>query len=675
MDSAFLTALLDWLQQHTIVGLLIVFLVAFGESLAFVGLLVPGAVLMVSFGALIALDYLPFWPTLLSAILGAVAGDSLSYWLGSHFNQRLTGFWPFTRHPDLLERGQAFFRRHGGKSVLLGRFVGPIRPVIPAIAGMMAMPIRTFLFINILSALLWAPLYLLPGILFGTSLELASEFAGRFTLLLVGLLATLWLLAWLVKRLYLWLTPLTDAIMLRLLNWSRRHPLAGEIPVSIISPEHKEARGLSLLALVLLLATGGFILLSQIAGHLPLVANLDRLIHHALGAMRNPLFDHAMLLISSLGDTALLGLVTGLIALFLLQQRHWLLLWHWLAAFLFPLLLVVLLHYLYAAPRPPGMPMPGQAATLGGHVILSASVYGFLAILVGRDVPARWRLPLYLLATLLVLLIAFARLYLGAQWLSSVIGGLLLGLAWTALLGIAYRRHARLPSLPRRRYAGLTALLLGVMLIYPLTVHQSRLEDLAPPPREYVMSRSAWLDSGWRVIPARREDLRGINDFPFNLQWRGSAENIDRWLRVRGWRRPDERLRVYFNWFNPHAEPAGLPLLPHVHAGQYERLRWVKTTERGKVYVIRLWPAHIEVTDANRTAPLWYGNVTRLEEAGRLGLRYLVTVRDFEQPLRMFRQQTEPGALSLTERIRQDLTPPQPVLLIDSGARYYQDNR
>jgi len=150
MDTLSLPTLFDWLQQNPLISLVFVFLVACGESLAVVGLVVPGALLMVGFGALIALDYLAFAPTVIAAMLGAIAGDGISYWLGVKYNRNLASIWPFTRYPDLLSRGEGFFQRHGGKSVLLGRFVGPLRPIIPAIAGMLRMPMRQFFLINIL---------------------------------------------------------------------------------------------------------------------------------------------------------------------------------------------------------------------------------------------------------------------------------------------------------------------------------------------------------------------------------------------------------------------------------------------------------------------------------------------------------------------------------------------
>lgn len=78
------------IQQYPNIALLIVFLVAFSESLIIIGLIVPGAILMVLFGALIAIDALAFWPTVFFAVSGAVAGDSLSYWLGLRYQQNFT---------------------------------------------------------------------------------------------------------------------------------------------------------------------------------------------------------------------------------------------------------------------------------------------------------------------------------------------------------------------------------------------------------------------------------------------------------------------------------------------------------------------------------------------------------------------------------------------------------
>ena len=669
MDTLSLPALFDWLQQNPLISLLLVFLVACGESLAVVGLIVPGALLMVGFGALIALDYLAFGPTVIAAVLGAITGDGISYWLGVKYNRNLAAIWPFRRYPDLLKRGEVFFQRHGGKSVLLGRFVGPLRPIIPAIAGMLRMPLRQFLFVNIFSALLWAPLYLLPGLIFGASLELASEFAGRFSLLLVGLVFSLWLIVWLIRLSYMWFIPISDAVMARLVNWSRRHPVAGEIPAALVAPDHSEIRGLSLLALILLLATGGFILLSELAGYFPFMHNLNQLVFHALQALRNPPFDHAMVFITTMGDAWLLIALVLLTAVYLFLSKQYLALWHWLAVFILPLLLVELMKQFYALPRPPGMDMLHGYAFPSGHATLATATYGFLAILLARDVRPPYRLVLYIFASLLILLIAFSRLYLGAHWLTDVVGGMLLGLAWAALLGIAYRRHAPERYFRRADLCFVGGLLTICLLAYPGFMHDRHFPQYQPISVEYYMAQQAWLESGWQAVPPVREDLRGHNDFVFNLQWIGTADKIAAKLETAGWHSSRANLRQYFNWFNPSVSLTELPLLPHVHDGRHEDLRFSRVVPPDKLFVIRLWRSRIAIQDEQGKRPLWFGYISQMKKVERFGLRYLITSPDMITPLQWFQAQLPNLNLTSTPEYRppQEQGTKQPILLLGTN--------
>lgn len=109
---------------------------------------------------------------LLMAFLGAVSGDGLSFWLGKHFKDRIHHIWPFSRYPKVLQSGTRFFETHGGKSVIIGRFIGPIRPIIPMVAGALNMSAKRFFIYNASSAIVWAPMYVLPGFLVGASLQL-----------------------------------------------------------------------------------------------------------------------------------------------------------------------------------------------------------------------------------------------------------------------------------------------------------------------------------------------------------------------------------------------------------------------------------------------------------------------------------------------------------------------
>lgn len=157
----------NWIIANPTWAGLCVFVIAACESIVVIGLFIPGIVAMSIFGALVEAGVMAILPTLLWAIAGAIVGDGVSYIIGYRFKHHLPYYWPFSRFPHWLATGKKFFINHGTKSIVIGRFVGPVRPIIPVVAGMMSMRPRTFVFANVLSAILWAPIYMLPG--FGLS--------------------------------------------------------------------------------------------------------------------------------------------------------------------------------------------------------------------------------------------------------------------------------------------------------------------------------------------------------------------------------------------------------------------------------------------------------------------------------------------------------------------------
>ena len=141
----------------------IVGLLAFGESLAFVSLLLPATVILFALGGLIGGAELSFWPIWAAAAVGAILGDWLSFWLGEHYGHAIAGMWPLNRHPDLIPRGHAFFEKWGVAGVFFGRFFGPLRAAVPLVAGICEMPKPRFQAANIASGLVWATGILAPG--------------------------------------------------------------------------------------------------------------------------------------------------------------------------------------------------------------------------------------------------------------------------------------------------------------------------------------------------------------------------------------------------------------------------------------------------------------------------------------------------------------------------------
>ncbi|MGQ3672880.1 DedA family protein [Xanthobacter sp. TB0136] len=143
----------------------IVFALAFGESLAVISLFIPATVLLLAIGALVEASGLGLFSVWLAATIGAVLGDAVSYWLGLHYKERAKTLWPLNKSPELVARAEGLFARFGIWAVAIGRFFGPIRAIVPLIAGILDMRHIHFQIANISSAAVWAFVMLAPGAL------------------------------------------------------------------------------------------------------------------------------------------------------------------------------------------------------------------------------------------------------------------------------------------------------------------------------------------------------------------------------------------------------------------------------------------------------------------------------------------------------------------------------
>lgn len=157
------------IETHQVWAGPLVGLIAFGESLVLIGMLIPASALMMIVGGLVGAGVVEPLPVLICAIVGAVLGDIVSYFLGAWLGRRIVHRWPLNGYRQGVARARLFFRRYGFASVFFGRFFGPIRCTVPLVAGMMGMDQRRFQMANVLSAVVWAPVMLAPGWLAGTT--------------------------------------------------------------------------------------------------------------------------------------------------------------------------------------------------------------------------------------------------------------------------------------------------------------------------------------------------------------------------------------------------------------------------------------------------------------------------------------------------------------------------
>jgi membrane protein DedA with SNARE-associated domain len=161
--DAYFHQIVEFVRVHETWAAPIVFCLAFGESLAFISLLIPAWGALVAIGYLIGPSGINFWPVWIAGSLGAACGDWLSYWVGIKLGPPVAHVWPLSRHPDLLPRGERFMKHWGIPGIFIGRFFGPLRAAVPLVAGILAMPYWQFQVANFTSAFVWAAVLLELG--------------------------------------------------------------------------------------------------------------------------------------------------------------------------------------------------------------------------------------------------------------------------------------------------------------------------------------------------------------------------------------------------------------------------------------------------------------------------------------------------------------------------------
>jgi membrane-associated protein len=164
---------------------LILFVIVFCETGLVVTPFLPGDSLLFAAGTFAALGALDLWLIVLLLIIAAIIGDTVNYWIGAYIGPRaFTGDVRFLRK-EYLDRTHAFYERHGGKTIILARFVPIIRTFAPFVAGVGAMSYPKFITYNVVGAVLWVGLFVLGGYFFG-NITVVRE---NFTLVILAIIA------------------------------------------------------------------------------------------------------------------------------------------------------------------------------------------------------------------------------------------------------------------------------------------------------------------------------------------------------------------------------------------------------------------------------------------------------------------------------------------------------
>ena len=238
---------------------------------------------------------------------------------------------------------------------------------------------------------------------------------------------------------------------------------------------------------------------------------------------------------------------------------------------------------------------------------MSVILYGFLAILLARGLSGTWRWGLFASVLLISFIIAISRLYLGAHWLSDVLGGFFIGTSWAALLGIAYLKSPE-ENVPRRLLGLVTILVIVIAGGWHVSQrHEKDLAFYAPRHNVQSMTLATWLADGWRELPAWRIDMAGEWEQPLTIQWAGSPDELAHYLLTKGWQRPPSlNLKNFLGMLSPDTPIEKLPVLPRLHDGRIDSLRLVREAD-GQRWVLRLWPTDVKIP--TNDTPLFVGTI------------------------------------------------------------------
>jgi membrane protein DedA with SNARE-associated domain/membrane-associated phospholipid phosphatase len=601
--------------QHPTIALCAVALFAFAESLAVVGTFVPAALAMFVAGVLAGHGTLGMAATLGWATVGAVAGDAFSYELGRHSAVMPRVLALAERRPALFAKAQEMIRRRGAASVAIARFTGPLRAFVPLLAGLARMPRPRFYLTNVSSALVWAPVHILPGALLGSSLQLAEAVSGRLALLLVLLVLLLWLAAWLATGLRRRIAPLVARGRDRVLTALRlRGGRVAGLARAVLDPAAPGGQAMLLGAMLLLAAGAVFLSVLEDVVTNDALLSADRSVFEFLQQLRTEDADRVMVAITELGSVGVLLPLIVVVAAWLLWRRCWRSARYWIACAAFGELMVQVLKHTLGRTRPVALYGGNERFSFpSGHATVSIVVLGFLAFLLARGQPLRWRQGIAVIVAIYVALVGFSRLYLGAHWFSDVVAGLSVGLAWIAFLAMLYTQRQISEPMAQRPLAAVACLaILGSAFAWNHWRGPADLAMYLQVPQPHAMTGSAWADGGWRELPVQRRELAGETGERFTLQWACDAAGVTRAMQLAGWQAaPPWTAAAALLALTGTSDLAQRPVLPRLDGGRRAGLNFIAATHSGtgQRQVLRLWRSDVVLTSAAAEVPLWYGTL------------------------------------------------------------------
>jgi len=609
--------LLHLLATHAQWTLAFVFAAAFLESMALIGTFIPGSTAMFIAGAFAGTGTVNLGWLFVMAIAGAVAGDALSYWIGHRYRDALAQRWPFSHYPEMFARAKEYFVRHGARSVILARFIAPLRAVVPIVAGMAGMTPMRFFSMNVISALIWAPAHILPGVVFGASLQIAGAVSFRLVVIVLMLALAGWLIWRFTRMLLLHIDAWASASRRSATRWAQQHHgPAGRRLARLLDPRQPALGAVIVITgLVPIFAAIFSYVLGNVLRGDPLV-QVDQSVRQFLHSIHTLWADDVLARIEALGSGATLLALIVTVTIWMALERRWRTIAYWVIAAAVSQVLIVAIR-LAIHHASPGTQSVAAYVFPSDRVASMVIVYGFLMFLLVRRTSMLQAAMVATLGNAIVVAVTFAGLYFDRFLFSDAIGGAALASIWVAavVLMSLWRYPQRPPQRPFMPSVVLAVLAVAFAL-QPGTGRRNAAQFESPP---IVITQMAWTDSLWKTFACYRFDMKGERREPMTLQWAASGESLRAALRDAGWTEGAHfTLRDTLSLVAPQVDVMSLPLLPKLNNGLPSPLVFARTpapvdgTHPGERRdVLRFWPTGyaLQPDGGGAEVPVWVGSL------------------------------------------------------------------
>ncbi len=602
-------------EQFSLAGYVVLAVVALFESLPIIGLFTPGGIILVIGGVLAAEGLLELSSVLVIASLGAIAGDLISFAFGRHFQTLFKGQHRFLK-PEYLARADAFTARWGKKSILLSRFIGPLRSIVSLVSGITKTRWLTFILLDAPGTILFMSFHVLLGYFAASAWQSVEGWAGRAGSLLLGLIVVALVLWWLKNFFVRQGREIISisAIFLktnyeRLIGSRFWKKFATLRPRSALFFEHRfnpmVFSGLTMSAMLIGAAVClvfSILIGIQISGDTNIFINYDERIRAIILLFSNSYIAASFFMITSLGSFIFICTVTALALFWFWLERRLSYSLGLLISVVGGLLTSSLLKMIFARARPaPSFYYENSFSYPSSHAVFVIAFGFFIAYYAIKAYP-RWsrNINAVLIASVVALLVGLSRMYLGVHYASDVIGGYLVAGAWLMIGIIVQRKFERLDN-ARRLKKSLQLIIIGfgsLVLFGVLSTYLFERNNL----REFYYS-SASIDRHLRIDlqenrtwPSITENVRGGRERPVSLIILSEEASLRDALSRYGWNeRPQpsisnlsqELLNVIMK---KNSELA--PIRPRFWSNQPNDITFVKYIERGEQsdsYILRLW--------------------------------------------------------------------------------------